>query len=376
MDAVGQLTGGIAHDFNNMLTGIIGALDLIRLRLAAGRPDDLPRYLEAAQGSAQRAASLTQRLLAFSRRQPLQTQPTAVNPLIRSLAELLQRSLSETIRFELALEDDAGLALVDPSQMENALLNLALNARDAMPDGGTLRIETQQLALLPEQASRHAVQPGDYLCIRVIDSGVGIPAGLVDKVFEPFFTTKPLGEGTGLGLSMVYGFVRQSGGFITIDTRQGEGTRVTLHVPMAPADTREQPAAAPIRKADAGGGRTVLLVEDDNAVRPLLQSALEDFGYRVHLAADSQRALEVAATLDSLDLLLTDVGLPGLNGRQLAEMLQQRRPGLPVVLITGYAEQAATRVDRLAPGMHLMSKPFTLEQLAEAVSRALATRGG
>ncbi|WP_313527233.1 response regulator [Stutzerimonas kunmingensis] len=376
MEAVGQLTGGIAHDFNNMLTGIIGALDLIRLRLASGRHDDLPRYLDAAHGSAQRAASLTQRLLAFSRRQPLQTQPTAVNPLIRSLAELLQRSLGETIRFEQALEDDAGLALVDPSQMENALLNLALNARDAMPDGGTLRIETQRRALPPEQASQHAVQPGDYLCICVIDSGVGIPARLVDKVFEPFFTTKPLGEGTGLGLSMVYGFVRQSSGFITIDTRQGEGTRVTLHVPAAPADARQEPAAAPTRKAGAGGGRTVLLVEDDNAVRPLLESALEDFGYRVHLAADSQRALEVAAGLDSLDLLLTDVGLPGLNGRQLAEMLQQRRPGLPVVLITGYAEQAATRVDCLAPGMHLMTKPFTLELLAETVSRALATPAG
>ncbi|MEC7471898.1 MAG: ATP-binding protein [Pseudomonadota bacterium] len=200
MDAVGQLTGGIAHDFNNMLTGIIGALDLTRLRLASGRHDDLPRYLDAAQNSAQRAASLTQRLLAFSRRQPLQTRPTAVNSLIRSLAELLQRSLGETIRFELALEDTAGLALVDPSQMENALLNLALNARDAMPDGGTLRIETQRLALQAEQATRHGVPTGEYLCVRVIDSGVGIPAALVDKVFEPFFTTKPLGEGTGLGL--------------------------------------------------------------------------------------------------------------------------------------------------------------------------------
>lgn len=256
MDAVGQLTGGIAHDFNNMLTGIIGALDMIRLRAASGRYNDLPRYLDAAHGSAQRAASLTQRLLAFSRRQPLQTQPTAVNPLIRSLAELLQRSLGETIRFEQALEDDAGLALVDPSQMENALPNLALNARDAMPDGGTLRIETQRRALPPEQASQHAVQPGDYLCICVIDSGVGIPARLVDKVFEPFFTTKPLGEGTGLGLSMVYGFVRQSSGFITIDTRQGEGTRVTLHVPAAPADARQEPAAAPTaRRAQVAGVR-------------------------------------------------------------------------------------------------------------------------
>jgi len=376
MDAVGQLTGGIAHDFNNMLTGIIGALDMIRLRAASGRYNDLPRYLDAAHGSAQRAASLTQRLLAFSRRQPLQTRPTAVNSLIRSLAELLQRSLGETIRFELAIDEAAGLALVDPSQMENALLNLALNARDAMPDGGTLRIETQRLALQAEQATRHGVPTGAYLCVRVIDSGVGIPAALVDKVFEPFFTTKPLGEGTGLGLSMVYGFVRQSGGFISIDTCQGEGTRVVLHMPAASADAQEEPTAAPIHMPGAGGGRKILLVEDDNAVRPLLQSALEDFGYHVHVAADSQRALELAADLDSLDLLLTDVGLPGLNGRQLAEMLQQRRPGLPVVLITGYAEQAATRLDCLAPGMHLMTKPFTLELLAETVTHALAAPVG
>ncbi len=376
MDAVGQLTGGIAHDFNNMLAGIIGALDLIRLRLDAGRHDDLPRYLDAAHGSAQRAASLTQRLLAFSRRQPLQTRPTAVYPLLRSLAELLRRSLAETIRFELAVDEAAGLALVDPSQMENALLNLALNARDAMPDGGTLRIETQRLELPAEQAAHHGVQAGEYLCVRVMDTGVGIPAALVDKVFEPFFTTKPLGEGTGLGLSMVYGFVRQSGGFITIDSCQGKGTRVALHLPLASADTQEELAATAVCVPRDGDGRTVLLVEDDNTVRPLLQSALEDFGYRVHLAADSQSALEVAAQLDSLDLLLTDVGLPGLNGRQLAEMLQQRRPGLPVVLITGYTEQAATRLDCLAPGMQLMTKPFSLELLAETVARAIATPVG
>ena len=241
----------------------------------------------------------------------LQTRPTAVNPLIRSLAELLQRSLGETIRFELAIDEAAGLALVDPSQMENALLNLTFNARDAMPDGGTLRIETQRLELPAEQATRHGVQAGEYLCVRVIDTGIGIPAPLVDKVFEPFFTTKPLGEGTGLGLSMVYGFVRQSGGFITIDSRQGSGD------PRRPAH-----ASGACRRAGrigrgneprsrCRGGRTVLLVEDDDTVRPLLQSALEDFGYRVHLAADSQSALEVAAQLDSLDLLLTNVGLPG-----------------------------------------------------------------
>ncbi len=373
MEAVGQLTGGIAHDFNNMLTGIIGALDLIRMRLDAGRHDDLPRYLDAAHGSAQRAAALTQRLLAFSRRQSLQTRPTEVNALIRAMADLLQRSLSETTGFELELDEAAGLALADPNQLENALLNLTLNARDAMPGGGTLRIETSRLRIDAEQAAQHAVPADEYVRLRVIDTGAGIAPGLLDKVFEPFFTTKPLGQGTGLGLSMVYGFVRQSGGFVSVDSRLGQGTVITLHLPAAAADVREVPASREPRKASAGDGQSILIVEDDDAVRLLLQTALEDLGYQVHLAADSQRALSLAARLDSLDLLLSDVGLPGLNGRQLAEMLQQERPGLPVVLITGYTEQASSRAEFLGPGMRLMTKPFTLELLAETVAGALAS---
>jgi len=373
MEAVGQLTGGIAHDFNNMLTGIIGALDLIRMRLDAGRHDDLPRYLDAAHGSAQRAAALTQRLLAFSRRQSLQTRPTEVNALIRAMADLLQRSLSETTGFELELDKAAGLALADPNQLENALLNLTLNARDAMPGGGTLRIETSRLRIDAEQAAQHAVPADEYVRLRVIDTGAGIAPGLLDKVFEPFFTTKPLGQGTGLGLSMVYGFVRQSGGFVNVDSQLGQGTVIALHLPATAADVREVPASREPRKASAGDGQSILIVEDDDAVRLLLQTALEDLGYQVHLAADSQRALSLAVRLDSLDLLLSDVGLPGLNGRQLAEMLQQERPGLPVVLITGYTEQASSRAEFLGPGMRLMTKPFTLELLAETVAGALAS---
>ncbi|WP_437269856.1 ATP-binding protein [Stutzerimonas balearica] len=373
MEAVGQLTGGIAHDFNNMLTGIIGALDLIRMRLDAGRHNDLPRYLDAAHGSAQRAAALTQRLLAFSRRQSLQTRPTEVNALIKAMADLLQRSLSETTGFELELDEAAGLALADPNQLENALLNLTLNARDAMPGGGTLRIETSRLRIDAEQAAQHAVPADEYVRLRVIDTGAGIAPGLLDKVFEPFFTTKPLGQGTGLGLSMVYGFVRQSGGFVNVDSQLGQGTVIALHLPAATADVREVPASREPRKASAGDGQSILIVEDDDAVRLLLQTALEDLGYQVHLAADSQRALSLAARLDSLDLLLSDVGLPGLNGRQLAEMLQQERPGLPVVLITGYTEQASSRAEFLGPGMRLMTKPFTLELLAETVAGALAS---
>lgn len=373
MDAVGQLTGGIAHDFNNMLTGIIGALDLIRRRLEAGRHGDLPRYLNAAQGSAQRAAALTQRLLAFSRRQSLQTRPTEVNALVGALTELLQRSLGETTAFELDLADSAGLALADPHQLENALLNLTLNARDAMPDGGRLRVETGRQAVDAAQAKRHDVPAGDYVRLAVTDTGVGIAAAVLDKVFEPFFTTKPLGQGTGLGLSMVYGFVRQSRGFVTVHSQPGEGTSIALYLPAATADAADEPAAGPLSRPSAGEGQSILVVEDDDAVRLLLQTALEDLGYRVHLAADSQQALGLAARLEDLDLLLTDVGLPGLNGRQLAEMIQQEHAGLPVVLITGYAEQAGTRDDFLGPGMRLMTKPFALDRLADTVASALAS---
>lgn len=374
MDAVGQLTGGIAHDFNNMLTGVIGALDLMRLRIGRQQYGDLDRYMAAAHTSASRAAALTQRLLAFSRRQSLEARAVSVNPLILSLSDLLKRTLTERIKLELQLDESAGLALVDPNQLENALLNLCINARDAMPDGGILAITTSRADIDETEAVRLGGNIGRYVSIRVSDTGVGIPAPVLGKIFEPFFTTKPLGQGTGLGLSMVYGFVQQSSGFVSVASEEGAGTSITLHIPLAqPSAAKSASIATPVDLA-SGRGQTILVVEDDDSVRLLLADALEDFGYYVHLAEDGQQALSSLDRLPALDLLITDVGLPGLNGRQLAEIIQQKRPDLPVLFISGYAENAAIRSEFLGAGMSMMTKPFTLEHLAETVSAAVDGR--
>ncbi|RYY37178.1 MAG: hybrid sensor histidine kinase/response regulator, partial [Sphingomonadales bacterium] len=271
MEAVGQLTGGIAHDFNNMLTGIIGSLDLMRRRIAANRVDELDRYMDAASTSAERAASLTQRLLAFSRRQSLDPQPLELNALIRSMSQLVERALPERIELTMALQDGLATALADANQLENAILNLALNARDAMPDGGKLIIATA----LAERGA--APGDGQFVVVSVSDTGTGIPLDVIDKVFDPFFTTKPIGEGTGLGLSMVYGFAQQSGGTVRIDTQPGEGTSVKLYLPTtdrAAIGESESPAAAP-----RGAGERVLVVEDDPAVRMLVREVLEELRY-------------------------------------------------------------------------------------------------
>ncbi|QWV19332.1 histidine kinase [Stutzerimonas zhaodongensis] len=371
MDAVGQLTGGIAHDFNNMLTGVIGALDLMRLRIGRQQYGDLDRYMTAAHTSASRAAALTQRLLAFSRRQSLEARTVSVNPLILSLSDLLKRTLTERIKLELQLDDRAGLALVDPNQLENALLNLSINARDAMPDGGILAIATSRADIDETEAARLGGQRGRYVSIRVSDTGVGIPEPVLGKIFEPFFTTKPLGQGTGLGLSMVYGFVQQSSGFVSVTSEEGAGTSITLYIPLAQSSAVENGAIAASVDLTSGRGQTILVVEDDDSVRLLLAAALEDFGYQVHLAEEGQQALSLLDGLRTLDLLITDVGLPGLNGRQLAEIIQQKRPDLPVLFISGYAENAAIRSEFLGTGMSMMTKPFTLEHLAETVSAAL-----
>lgn len=371
MDAVGQLTGGIAHDFNNMLTGIIGALDLMRLRIGRQQYGDLERYMGAAHTSASRAAALTQRLLAFSRRQSLESRAVAVNPLIMSLGELLQRTLTERIVLDLQLDEASGLAEVDPNQLENALLNMSINARDAMPDGGTLTIATRQACLDAAQATTLGGSEGTYVAIDVTDTGVGIPAAMLTKVFEPFFTTKPLGQGTGLGLSMVYGFVQQSSGFLSVSSTENTGTSITLYIPAAQASADAAQTQAIRAEVKSGTGQTILVVEDDDSVRLLLDSVLQDLGYRVHLAENGQQALDMLDRLGTLDLLITDVGLPGLNGRQLAEIVQQHRPGLPVLFISGYAENAATRSEFLGHRMRLMTKPFTLESLAETVSSVL-----
>ena len=370
MDAVGQLTGGIAHDFNNMLTGVIGALDLMRLRIGRQQYGDLDRYMTAAHTSASRAAALTQRLLAFSRRQSLEARATSVNPLILSLGDLLKRTMTERIKLELQLDDNAGLALVDPNQLENALLNLCINARDAMPDGGTLAIVTSRADVDEADAIRLGGNKGCYVSIRVSDTGVGIPESVLGKIFEPFFTTKPLGQGTGLGLSMVYGFVQQSSGFVSVTSEEGAGTSITLYIPLAQTSAVEKASTVAPVDFTCGKGQTILVVEDDDSVRLLLAAALGDFGYQVHLAEDGQQALSLLEGLQALDLLITDVGLPGLNGRQLAEIIQQKRPDLPVLFISGYAENAAIRSEFLGVGMSMMTKPFTLEHLADTVSAA------
>jgi signal transduction histidine kinase/CheY-like chemotaxis protein len=371
MDAVGQLTGGIAHDFNNMLTGVIGALDLMRLRIGKQQYGDLDRYMSAAHASASRAAALTQRLLAFSRRQSLESRAVAVNPLIMSLGELLQRTLTERIILDIQLDEASGLAEVDPNQLENALLNLSINARDAMPDGGTLTIATRLARIDAAEAAGLGGSAGSYVAIDVKDTGVGIPVAMLTKVFEPFFTTKPLGQGTGLGLSMVYGFVQQSSGLISVSSTENAGTSITLYLPAAQASPEVVETRAGNAEVRSGAGQTILVVEDDDSVRLLLDSVLQDLGYRVHLAENGQQALDMLPRLGTLDLLVTDVGLPGLNGRQLAEIVQQHRPGLPVLFISGYAENAATRSEFLGPRMRLMTKPFTLECLAETVSSVL-----
>jgi signal transduction histidine kinase len=371
MEAVGQLTGGIAHDFNNMLTGITGALDLMRRRRATGRLDDLDRYMDVAAASADRAAALTQRLLAFSRRQSLDPKPVEINGLIRSMSDLIERAVDERIDFKVVLADGLPLGIVDPHQLENAILNLALNARDAMPDGGVLTVETSLLELDRDQAAtRPGLQPGRYLMVAVSDTGVGMPPELIDKVFDPFFTTKPLGQGTGLGLSMVYGFVRQSGGQVRIHSQVGLGTAVQLYLPTT--DARPEATPAPASPTRHGDGERVLVVEDDAAVRMLVREVLEELHYQTVEFADPLAAIPYLASPERIDLMISDVGLPGMNGRELAETARAHRPDLPILFITGYAENAAIRSGFLGANMSMVTKPFAFGDLAAKVSEMIA----
>ena len=370
MEALGQLTGGIAHDFNNMLTGIIGSLDLMQRYIDAGRSSEIKRFTEAAISSAHRAAGLTHRLLAFSRRQSLDRKRLAPNELVHSLEELFSRTLGEHLQLRLQLADDVWPVNTDASQLENALLNLVINARDAMPESGVLTIETAncELDATPEGATLEPVKPGAYVMFRVSDNGSGMSAPVLAKAFDPFFTTKPIGQGTGLGLSMIYGFAQQSGGQVTLQSRPGEGTCVRLYLPRHSepfGDTAEQriPAVAPMAQA----GESVLVVEDDPAVRMLVLDVLDELGYAAHSAADASAALALLEAGLHIDLLVTDVGLPGLNGRQLAEIARQQRPGLKVLFITGYAEKAAERYGFLAEGMDMITKPFSIERLGSKI---------
>ncbi|MGF6097686.1 ATP-binding protein [Pseudomonas sp. 18175] len=373
MEAVGQLTGGLAHDFNNLLAGISGALELMNRRISQGRLSDVDKYMVAAQGSAKRAAVLTQRLLAFSRRQTLEPRATNVNTLMYGMAELIQRTAGPGIQIETVGAIDAWTAFVDVSQLENALLNLCINARDAMPEGGRIQLQTSNHWLDQNAARAHDLAEGPYLRLSVTDTGTGMSPEVMAHVFEPFFTTKPIGQGTGLGLSMIYGFAQQSGGQVHIQSAVGEGTSVSLYLPRhhgaAPGDELT-PGQTALEVAQHG--ETVLLVDDESTVRMLLADVLGELGYTVIEAADSAAGLKLLRSDVHIDLLVTDVGLPGgMNGRQMAEAGMELRPGLKTLFITGYAENAVMGYGQLGEGMGVLTKPFAVEVLGGRVRELL-----
>ncbi|MFH0020351.1 ATP-binding protein [Pseudomonas fluorescens] len=368
MEAVGQLTGGIAHDFNNMLTGIIGSLELIRRRLARGRTEDLDSLIDLGVTSANRAAGLTHRLLAFSRRQSLDSKAVQMNTLVLSMGELLQRSLNESIHLEMRLDENLWIAEADPNQLESALLNLVINARDAMPDGGKLVVETSNQVLHRDFTEAYSnLEPGDYVMLSVTDNGCGMPQSVMSRAFDPFFTTKPIGQGTGLGLSMIYGFSKQSRGHVSIESEIDQGTTVKLYLPRFRGEEMVSDDKDVEQSPDALDGETVLIVEDDPAVRVLVCAVLSELGYAYVEAGDADTALPFLNSTQRIDLLISDVGLPGMNGRQLAEVGRQYRPGLKVLFITGYAEHAAVRGGFLDSGMQMITKPFTFDLLTAKV---------
>ncbi|WP_242168821.1 MULTISPECIES: response regulator [unclassified Pseudomonas] len=365
MDALGKLTGGIAHDFNNLLTGIITSLELIKKRLDTQQTEKVKAYADAALSSALSAAGLTNRLLAFARQQPLDTRPVDINAHIRSLEELLVRTIGEHIALKLELTTHPAVALVDPIQLESAVLNLVINARDALPKGGDIWVTTY-----PAYSNGNLkLENGAYIALCVRDNGVGIEHSVIDKVFDPFFTTKPLGQGTGLGLSTIYGFARQSGGDAQIRSVTRQGTEVTIMLPAAsgPASITTKPVAAP----GLSSGEHVLIVEDMPSVRSFVAEVLVDAGYRCSVAADGDEAIATLRQDTSIDLMLTDVGLPYMTGRELADVARGLRPTLPILFMTGYAENAANRQSFLGEGMDLISKPFHIDELLEKIRRGL-----
>jgi len=372
MEAIGQLTGGIAHDFNNLLAGIMGSLELMRHKFNAGQTQDHARYIDMATSSAQRAATLTQRLLAFSRRQTLDLKPVDVNELVAGMADLLHRTLNRNIELTFRLAPDLAHAWTDANQLENALLNLAINARDAMNEGGKLTIGTANLTLdRADSSSRPELEPGAYLMLSVSDTGSGMTPDVIAKAFDPFFTTKPMGQGTGLGLSMIYGYVKQSRGNVTIHSRLGQGSTITLYLPCHRTDEPAMHEEPPVPVLPAGSGQRILLVEDEAAMRAILVETLNGLGYRTIQAGDAAAALAAIDAGEAPDLLITDVGLPGLNGRQLADQVRLRRPGTRVLFITGYAGPLA-RADLVDDGMDMIGKPFALDALAVKVRDMLA----
>jgi len=369
MEAVGQLTGGLAHDFNNLLAGISGSLELMQSRMSQGRFADVERYIVAAQGASRRAAALTHRLLAFSRRQTLDPKPTNVNQLALGMQELIQRTVGPHIPVEVVGAAGLWPALVDASQLENALLNLCINARDAMPEGGRITIETANKWLDERGARQHDMPEGQYLSMCVTDTGTGMTPDVIARAFEPFFTTKPMGEGTGLGLSMIYGFAKQSGGQVRIYSEVGQGTTVCVYLPRFYGEADDDASLIhfepPSRSEE---GETVLIVDDEPVVRMLIDDILQELGYRVLEAGDSATGLKLLQSDARIDLLVTDVGLPGgMNGRQMVDAAKVARPDLKVLFVTGYAENAVLGNGYLSHAMTVLTKPFTMEALAARV---------
>ena len=373
MEAIGQLTGGIAHDFNNLLTGIVGSLELMLTRMRQGRTEALERYANAAMSSANRAEALTHRLLAFARRQPLEPKPTDANALIKGMEDLLRRTIKEGIDLEVVSVGGLWLTLCDPHQLENALLNLAINGRDAMPNGGRLTIETANAHLDHAYAKQHEdLSAGQFVCISVTDTGIGMSPDLAARAFEPFFTTKPMGQGTGLGLSMIYGFTKQSGGHAKIYSEVGRGTSVKLYLPRYSGvilSGQEATQAAPHQAS----GETVLVVEDEPVIRDLVVEVLGSMGYVTLEAADGPTGLAVLQSSRQVDLVITDIGLPGLDGRQMIDQARKNRPSLRALFVTGYAENAAFGNGCLGAGAEMVTKPFSMETLVEHVQRILRT---
>ena len=369
MEAVGQLTGGIAHDFNNLLAGISGSLELITNRIAQGRHAEVERFTVAAQGAAKRAAALTHRLLAFSRRQTLDPKPTDPNRLIRGMEDLVRRTTGPGIEVEVVAGAGLWPVLIDAHQLENAVLNLCINARDAMPSGGRLTIETGNRWIDARTAKAQDLEPGQYVSICVSDTGTGMAPEVAARAFEPFFTTKPLGEGTGLGLSMIYGFVRQSGGQVRIYSEAGEGAMICLYLPRHFGEVDDADLIPEVEQAPrAQAGETVMVVDDEPTVRMLVAEILHELGYQCIEASDGVAGLKLLQSGARIDLLVTDVGLPGgMNGRQMADAARIDRPDLKVLFITGYAENAVVGNGHLDPGMHVMTKPFAMEALGSRI---------
>lgn len=369
MEAVGQLTGGIAHDFNNMLAGVIGALNLIQRRLARGDVD-VGKFIEGGLDSAYRAASLTQRLLQFSRQSPLEPVSLDVNKLCLGMTELLTRTLGETIRVETVLSAGLWNAKADPVQLENVVLNLAVNARDAMPGGGHLTIETSNAYADETYATQNQMPEGQYVLIAVSDTGHGMSEEILAKVFDPFFTTKPVGKGTGLGMSQVYGFAKQSGGHVKIYSEIGHGTTVKLYLPrqvgVAASPTRPRAQEAP-----NGGEEMVLVVEDDDRVRSFATEALQELGYQVLQANEGEEALAMLQSNPQIALLFTDVVMPGMTGRQLADHAMALRPDIKVLFTTGYTRNAIIHNGMVDPGTNYLQKPYSLNDLARKVRGVL-----